>query len=163
MNSALMFSKASDEWATPKAFFDSLSTEFDFCVDLAATRENRKCPLYVGPDNQLGGNWRDYLTFPVNALLTGLSDDAAAWMNPPYSQCRAFMAKAAADAKAGCTIVALVPSRTDTRWWHEHVWNAATRGYRAGVEVRFIKGRLKFGEGKNSAPFPSVVVIFRPV
>ena len=155
MNSALMFSKATDEWATPQGLFDSLNDEFDFAIDLAATDANRKCPLYVGPDHRWGSNWSDYLTF--------WTDGTCAWLNPPYSQCRAFIGKAAQDAKNGCTVVCLVPSRTDARWWHEHVWDASTNAYRPGVEVRFIKGRLKFGNSKNSAPFPSVVIIFRPV
>jgi site-specific DNA-methyltransferase (adenine-specific) len=159
---AVMFGSASDEWATPDATFEALRQEFDFVVDLAAQRYNRKCPLYVGPDSPHGDNWRDYLTFPVSALLAG-TVDAAAWLNPPYSKCRQFIAKAAQDARSGCTIVALVPSRTDTRWWHSDVWDAEKHQPRPGVEVRFIKGRLKFGEGKNSAPFPSVVVVFRPV
>ena len=81
-------------------------------------------------------------------------------MNPPYSKCRQFIEKAAREASKGATVVALVPSRTDTRWWHEYVWSGSQP--KPGVEVRFVKGRLKFGEGKNGAPFPSVVVIFRP-
>jgi hypothetical protein len=84
------------------------------------------------------------------------------WLNPPYSKCREFIAKAAAEARKGCTVVCLVPSRTDTRWWHEHVWDAEKHQPRPGVEVRFIKGRLKFGGSTNSAPFPSVVIVFRP-
>lgn len=46
----------------------------------------------------------------------------------------------------------LIPARTDTRWFHEYIYNKA--------EVRFIKGRVKFGEAKNSAPFPSMIVVF---
>lgn len=161
MNTAVMFGKATDEWSTPQATFDALAREFDFVIDVAATRENRKCPLYVGPDHQLE-NYRDYLAFPAAALLAGLSDHAAAWMNPPYSKCRAFIGKAATDAQKGCTVVCLVPSRTDTRWWHEHVWSSETNSPRPGVEIRFIKGRLKFGNSENSAPFPSVVIVFRP-
>ena len=160
LNSALMFSKASDEWATPQDFFDALDAEFHFAVDVAATRENTKCAGYFGRD----GIAEDALTADWSRALWAVEDGTrryAFWMNPPYSRCREFMALAALRACAGYTVVCLVPSRTDTRWWHEHVWDGS--GPRAGVEVRFIKGRLKFGDGKNSAPFPSVVVIFRPV
>jgi site-specific DNA-methyltransferase (adenine-specific) len=80
----------------------------------------------------------------------------------PYSQCRAFIAKAALEATRGCTVVALVPARTDTKWWHAHVWDGAFHRPRPGVEVRFLPGRLKFSGSTNSAPFPSVVLIFRP-
>jgi hypothetical protein len=61
-------------------------------------------------------------------------------------------------------VVCLVPSRTDTRWWHEHAWDATTHQPRPGVEIRFVRGRLKFGntgKAENSAPFPSVVIVFR--
>lgn len=84
-------------------------------------------------------------------------------MNPPYSRCREFIAKAAHEATKGATVVCLVPSRTDTRWWHDFVWNNLAHRTYPGVEIRFVKGRLKFGDGKNSAPFPSVVIVFRPL
>lgn len=153
MNTDVMFSKASDEWSTPQNLFDALHTEFRFTVDAAATPYNTKCPQWIGP----GG------VFP-NALDPGLHWGTAGsvWLNPPYSRVRQFIDKAAAEAKLGTTTVCLVPSRTDTRWWHEHVWNAERHQPKRGVEVRFIKGRLKFGDGTNSAPFPSVVIIFRP-
>jgi phage N-6-adenine-methyltransferase len=149
MNSGLMFSKASDEWSTPQAFFDVLNAEFAFDVDAAATRENTKC-------EEFHSRQTDALLWPWTF--------GTYWLNPPYSRCSAFIAKAAKEARTnGCTVVCLVPSRTDTRWWHEHVWDREKHQPRPGVEVRFIKGRLKFGDGKNSAPFPSVVVVFRPV
>ena len=54
--------------------------------------------------------------------------------------------------RGGATVVMLLPARTDTRWFHDYIYGKA--------EVRFIRGRLKFGGSKNSAPFPSMVVIF---
>lgn len=158
MNSDLMFSKASDEWSTPQATFDALNEEFGFIVDGAARRENAKCGAYFGPDNEVP-NWRDSLTIPWGYVTEG----GPIWLNPPYSRVREFIAKAALEAFAGgCTVVCLVPSRTDTRWWHDYVWSADHLPY-PGVEIRFIRGRLKFGNSNNSAPFPSVVIIFRPV
>lgn len=157
-----MFGAASDLWTTPRDFFQSLHAEFDFMIDLAATKESRLCPMYVGPDHAWGDNWSNYLTFALPDLMREVKGSAA-FLNPPYSECAAFVAKAAQDAKKGVTVVMLIPSRTDTRYWHAWIWNGDEHQPRPGVEIRFIKGRLKFGEGKNSAPFPSVVVIFRPV
>lgn len=155
MNSALMFSKASDEWTTPDAFFAELHREFKFTLDAAASRDNCKVPNYRGPDH-VWPECRNGLVFDWNGVV---------WLNPPYSKCREFIAKAAEEAHAGhCTAVCLVPSRTDTRWWHEHVWDTERHRPRPNVEVRFVRGRLKFGNtGKpeNSAPFPSVVIVFR--
>ena len=153
MNTALMFGKASDEWRTPKAFFEALDAEFGFDVDVAATAENCWKETYCGPDH-----WREDRR---DALVVPWLDNVC-WMNPPYSKCRQFIAKAAKEARKGATVVALVPSRTDTRWWHEYVWDSEKHQPRPGVEVRFIKGRLKFGNSQNSAPFPSVIIVMRP-
>src|SRR4051812_4005617 len=157
MNSALMFSKASDEWETPRDLFAELNCEFAFTLDAAATSENRKCSDYCGLDHYTPSR-RDAL----QADWLAICDETfgrCVWLNPPYSKCREFIAKASEEAQKGCTVVCLVPSRTDTKWWHEHVWDYDSP--RPGVEVRFLKGRVKFGEGKNSAPFPSDVIIFR--
>lgn len=148
MKSALMFSKASDEWATPQAFFDALDAEFDFALDAAASVTNAKCYRWLS--DSLGADW----------LV--ISGGHPIWLNCPYSRCAEFIQTAALEAFRGATVVALVPSRTDTRWWHAHVWDAEKHHPRPGVEIRFVKGRLKFGDGKNSAPFPSVVIVFRP-
>jgi site-specific DNA-methyltransferase (adenine-specific) len=75
------------------------------------------------------------------------------FINPPYSQCEEWMRKAYGAAQEGATVVCLVPSRTDTEWWHRF----AMKG-----EIRLLKGRLKFGDAVNSAPFPSAVIVFRP-
>jgi phage N-6-adenine-methyltransferase len=154
MNKDVMFGRATDEWRTPQEFFEALDAEFGFDVDVAATADNRWKERYFGLDHDYQKNALEMQWFPYGKAF---------WMNPPYSQCREFIAKAAEQARRGCTVVALVPSRTDTRWWHEHVWNAETNQPREGVEIRFIKGRLKFGTSANSAPFPSVVIVFRPV
>jgi site-specific DNA-methyltransferase (adenine-specific) len=63
------------------------------------------------------------------------------------------MKKAYEESRGSAFVVCLVPARTDTAWWHDY----AIKG-----EVTFIRGRLKFGAGKNSAPFPSAVVTFKP-
>ena len=85
-------------------------------------------------------------------LDDGLSQDwqGVCWMNPPYGKKIGAWMKKAMEAKT--TVVCLVPSRTDTKWWHDYAMKAD--------EIRFIKGRLKFGNSKNSAPFPSAIIVF---
>lgn len=164
MNTAVMFSSAKDEWETPRAFFLELDVEFGFEMDVAATTDNAKMlPCITAERDALSVDWYDefHREAAAAARAEGVQPPIC-WMNPPYSRCREFIAKAAQETQKGCTVVCLVPSRTDTRWWHEHVWDAAQHRPRPGVEVRFIKGRLKFGGSTNSAPFPSVVIVFRP-
>ena len=154
LNTAVIFGRASDEWRTPEEFFIAMDAEFGFDVDVAATAENCWKENYFGPDHH-NPTKRSALT------LTWRAYGLVFWMNPPYSRVREFIAKAALEAAKGCTVVCLVPTRTDTRWWHEHVWNREHHRTRPGVEIRFIKGRLKFGGATAGAPFPSVVIIFR--
>lgn len=151
MNSALMFSKASDNWSTPQEFFDELHREFEFEVDAAASADNHKCGVWFGD------------RIDALALKSWASVPCSVFLNPPYSRVGEFIAKAAEQAALGLTVVCLVPARTDTRWWHQHVWSTQDHLPWPGVEIRFVKGRLKFGDGKNSAPFPSVVIVFRPI
>jgi phage N-6-adenine-methyltransferase len=132
------FSSQTDLWSTPPDLFDALDREFNFTLDVCAIAENAKCAQFYSPaDNGLAQPW-----------------SGVCWMNPPYGrEIGAWMAKARDSARAGATVVALVPARTDTKWWHDIV-NGST-------EVRFLPGRLKFGGSNNSAPFPSAVVVFR--
>jgi phage N-6-adenine-methyltransferase len=138
-NLAVHFSSATDLWATPQAFFDVLHREFRFTLDVCALPENAKCAAFYTPEiNGLAKRWR-----------------GVCWMNPPYGrQIGLWMRKAYVSAECGATVVCLVPARTDTAWWHDFVAKAS--------EVRFVRGRLKFGASKNAAPFPSAVVVFRP-
>ncbi|MCY7484407.1 DNA N-6-adenine-methyltransferase [Paenibacillus alvei] len=138
MNTAAMFSSETDMWATPQWLFDELNHEFGFETDVCAVDGNAKCLKYFTPE------------------IDGLSQtwEGVCWMNPPYGRTIGkWMKKAFESSKNGATLVCLVPARTDTAWWHDY----AIHG-----EVRFLRGRLKFGDAKNSAPFPSAVVIFRP-
>lgn len=139
MNTKLHFSSKSDEWSTPQDFFDKIHAELGpFDIDACATRENTKCGAHYF------NKYEDGLTHPWLGKV---------WLNPPYSQIKLWMKKAYEESQKGALVVCLVPSRTDTRWFHDY----AMKG-----EVRFIRGRLKFGGSKNSAPFPSALVIFRP-
>lgn len=153
LNTAVMFGKATDEWETPQGTFDELNLEFGFDIDVAAALANLKCWEYFDAE-------ADALTRDWNIRKDGRTH---CWCNPPYSKCAEFVAKAAAEARKGVTTVMLIPSRTDTKYWHEFIWDREKHQPRPGVEVRFIKGRLKFGNSQNSAPFPSVVIVFRPV
>jgi len=132
------FSSKTCEWSTPPEVFRPLDQEFAFTLDPCATAENATCPDYfTGVDNGLAQEW------------TG-----RVYMNPPYGRTiGAWMRKAWESSQTTAElVVCLVPARTDTRWWHDY----ATRG-----EIRFIRGRLKFGNCPTSAPFPSAVVVFR--
>ena len=131
------FSSKSDEWATPQDFFNKVVAEFGaFDLDPCCTAESAKAPRFFTKDTDgLNRHWSGNV-----------------WMNPPYGRTIGLWMKKAYEASLnGCVCVCLVPARTDTAWWH----NYAMRG-----EVRFIRGRLKLGGHKNSAPFPSALVIF---
>lgn len=134
MNTEVMFSSASDEWATPVEFFRALDAEFHFTLDVCATAENAKC--------------RNFFTVDDDALAQ--SWNGVCWCNPPYGRQIGVWVKKAAE--SGATVVMLLPARTDTKWFHEYIYGKA--------EIRFVRGRLKFGGSKNSAPFPSMIVIF---
>lgn len=158
MKSDIVFSAASDEWETPAAIFDALDREFTFELDVAATLENCKMRPFLSPlEDALAVDWAGF--FDCDPPMAPIC-----WMNPPYSKVAAFIAKAWAEARKGCTVVCLIPSRTDTRWWHEYVWDRDRHCPHPYVEIRYHKGRIKFvgASAKNSAPFPSVVVIFWP-
>lgn len=140
MNTQVMFSSATDMWATPRDFFDKLNEEFNFSLDVCATAENAKCGNYYTKE-------QDGLSMPWTGVC---------WCNPPYGrEIGKWVAKAYASSAGGATVVMLLPARTDTKWFHDYIYGKA--------EIRFIKGRLKFGGSQNSAPFPSMVVVFRPI
>jgi phage N-6-adenine-methyltransferase len=140
MNMELMFSSNDNGWATPKDFFDKLDAEFNFTLDPCATAENAKC--------------NRYFTKEQDGLKQFWGHDTV-FCNPPYGREIGKWVEHAFNTHwvNDNTIVMLLPSRTDTRWFHRYIYSKA--------EIRFIKGRLKFGDSKNSAPFPSMVVIFK--
>lgn len=129
MNSKLHFSSARDNWKTPKAFYENLKTEFNFDFDPCPPN-----PSFNGLEIEWGG---------VN------------FVNPPYGKALPlWIKKGYEEYLKGKLVVFLIPSRTDTKYWHEYIMKA--------TEIRFIKGRLKFDDQKNSAPFPSCLAIFKP-
>lgn len=133
-----MFESARSDWETPRAFFAALDAEFGFDLDVCATASTAKCRRYYSPeDDALSQRW------------TGVC-----WMNPPYGRgVGEWIRKAYLSSLEGATVVCLVPARTDTAWWHEY----CMRG-----EIRFVRGRLRFGGCRHNAPFPCAVVVFGP-
>ena len=140
MNSALLSSKKMD-WCTPQDFFDRLNEEFGFVLDAAATDKTAKCTLYYTPE--------------TDGLSQSWDRGGAVFCNPPYGRAiYDWVFKCWRESrKPGTTVVLLIPVRTDTRYFHEFI-------YRKAREIRFIRGRLRFGDGTAPAPFPSMVVIF---
>ena len=133
MNSCL-FSSASVEWATPQALFDELDAEFHFDLDPCSTHENAKCAEhFTKAEDGLSQNWGGKRVF---------GRELPKWIK-----------KAHDEAEKGALVVMLIPARTDTRAFHDYIYHQA--------EIRFLRGRIKFGNAKASAPFPSMVVIFR--
>jgi len=153
MNNALHFSSEDMTWGTPIDFYNEMNNEFNFTLDVAAAPATAKCEKYYTEDDD------------------GLSKDwsgEVCWMNPPYGrEIKYWIEKAYNESRKGAVVVALIPFRPDTRYWFDYIWQPIPNNTftyattpRDGVEVRAIKGRLKFGDSKSSAPFPSAIIIF---
>lgn len=141
INTELMFSSKTDQWETPQYLFDELNDEFGFDLDVCADESNHKCDNYFTKEQDgLKQEW-----------------DGAVWCNPPYGRKIGEWVEKAyySNIRYNNYIVMLLPARTDTKWFHNYI-------YYDKAEIRFIRGRLKFGNAKNSAPFPSMIVIYKP-
>ena len=126
-----------DVHGTPRDFFNKLHAEFDFTLDPCSDGTNALCAKFYTPETDgLAHSWFGERVF----------------MNPPYSDMKRWMAKAYLESLFGALVVCLVPVRTDTAWWHD---------YAMFGEIRFLRGRLRFGDAKTNAPFPSAVVVFK--
>lgn len=140
LSTAVMFSSETDLWATPQDFYDELNREFHFTLDPCATADNAKCEkFFTVEDDGLKRDWTGETVF----------------CNPPYGRAiKAWVKKCYEESrKPDTTVVMLIPARTDTSYFHDYIYHKAR-------EIRFIRGRLRFGNAKNSAPFPSMVVVF---
>lgn len=141
-NMGVHYSSESNEWATPMDFFGRLDNYFGFDLDPCCTPENAKA--------------KNYFTMKENGLVQPWSDFTV-FMNPPYGrEIGTWVRKAYQESLKGATVVCLIPSRTDTAWWHDYVSQGT---------VVFLRGRIKFvqeGKGDMSAPFPSCLVLFTP-
>ena len=133
------FSSQDQTWSTPQDFYDELNKEFNFTLDPCCSKETAKCEkFYTEETDGLAYSW----------------DGETVFMNPPYGRVIGHWIKKASQIKNG-TVVCLIPSRTDTKYFHDYLYQ------KENVELRFLKGRLKFGNAKNSAPFPSLVAIIK--
>lgn len=138
INSAL-YSSAKDDWETPYDLYNALNKEFNFDLDVAANAANHKCQLYFTKENSAFNNvWIGNV-----------------WCNPPYGREIIKWVEACNNYK-GLSVM-LIPARTDTLYFHKYIY------HNPRCELRFIKGRLKFSGSKNSAPFPSMIVIFKEI
>jgi phage N-6-adenine-methyltransferase len=139
--SKALYSSRSEGWPTPQQFFDALQREFRFTLDPCATESNAKCGrFFTKRHDGLTRDWGRHRVF----------------CNPPYGRTMTLWARKCYDAsRRGALVVLLAHARTDTRWFHDWVYGKAD-------DIRFVRGRLKFGDGRQSAPFPSLVAVFRP-
>ena len=136
---AVGFSSKTGEWDTPQDFFDKLNEQFDFTLDPCATEANAKCDKYFTEEEDgLTQDWARQTVFVNPPYGRGIGE----WLKKAYKESR----------KHNTVVVLLIPSRTDTKWWHDYVMKAQ--------EVHLVRGRLKFGSAENAAPFPSAVVVF---
>jgi phage N-6-adenine-methyltransferase len=133
------FSSNKHDWETPWELFNKLNDEFNFTIDVCAERSNSKLEHFFSPkEDGLSQSWSGHVC----------------WMNPPYGrEISKWVKKAYEESLRGCTVVCLLPARTDTKWFHDYIYGKA--------EIRFLKGRLKFVGAQHSAPFPSMIVVFR--
>ena len=131
-----LFSSVRLDWATPKALYQALDAEFQFAVDACVDKHNAKHRHFLRGDEGLSVGW-----------------PSPAFVNPPYGRVIGRWVKRAYEqAQAGITVVALIPSRTDTSWWQDYVMKAD--------EIRFVRGRLHFDD-RGPAPFPSAIIVWR--
>ena len=145
MNNDLMFSSDKDSWETPQDFFDGLNEEFDFSLDAAATQLNSKCPMYLNDAFKYDWFGRVFCNPPYGAM-TGK------FIERGYNEFHNGHAE---------LVVFLVAARPDVKWFHNFVWDSVNHELFPHAEIRFVKGRLKFGNSKNSAPFPSAIIVFK--
>jgi site-specific DNA-methyltransferase (adenine-specific) len=133
-----LFSSVTDRWSTPQAVFDALDAEFHFTLDPCSTHENAKCAHHYTFEDF--GDWQDW-------------SGEVVFMNPPYGrELGRWVRKAYEESLSGATVVCLLPARTDNAWFHDYCLHG---------EIRFLRGRLRFGGTAWNAPFPSMVVVFR--
>jgi phage N-6-adenine-methyltransferase len=133
--------RADHTWDTPQDLFDNYHAEFHFMLDVCALPSNAKCPRYFTPDDD-----------GLRQAWTGVC-----WCNPPFEKGRVidkWVQKAYESAKSGATVVCLLPSSTDSYWFHDYVLPYA--------QIEFLRKRLKFGGSRHNAPFPCLVATFRP-
>lgn len=158
-----LFSSSSGEYETPAWVFDPLNEHFGFTLDAAASHENHKVPLYYTVDGLYSQHFStpsrrnacDGLLGPwAYAVVRPGGAPRSVWLNPPYGRgIEAWVQKCVAESRIGATVVALLPARTDTSWFHRWVAPYA--------DVYFLMGRINFVGAAASAPFPSIIAVYR--
>lgn len=137
----ILFSSKTDLWETPKELFGSLQKEFIFDLDVCALPYNSKCLAFYDPNDDGLKQWWGVKNFW--------------WCNPPFGRSVGrWVERGYFFHTLGFRGVMLLPARTDTKWFHDYIYK------KDNIEIRFIKGRLKFGNAKYNAPFPCMLVIF---
>lgn len=140
-----MFSSRRTVYETPQPLFDRLNEIFSFELDAAANRRNAKCEMFLSWPDGLKRTWSELTNWPI-------------WLNPPYGKKLVSWIRKAHDEweRYGATVVVLIPSRTDTIFYHELIRRARYR--------LFFRGRLRFGGRmtghSGTAPFPSLLAVF---
>jgi len=139
-------SKNSDERTTPDKLFKPLDEEFHFTLDPCSTHENAKCARhYTVEENGLLQSWRDEIVF----------------MNPPYSDILVWLEKAHYEHWNNNTMtIAILPCDTSTRWFHDYLWNNESHITYPRIQLRFPKGRFKFGKYTTSPQFATIIAVF---
>ena len=144
MNTKLMFSSKEEKWQTPQDLFDTLDLEFNFTLDPCCQHDSAKCEKHYTPyEDGLIQDWSNDIVF----------------VNPPYGrELKKWVKKSYDESLKGATVVMLIPSRTDTSYFHDYIYHKA--------EIRFLRGRIKFidpvtKKQKDAAPFPSAIIIFK--
>ena len=137
MENKVLYSSNTDSWSTPWDLFYKLNEIYNFDLDPCCDELNRKCKNYFTRQHDgLDQDWNKY---------------KSVFMNPPYGrEIKKWVKKAYEENKKGCIVVCLLPARTDTKWFHEYIYNKH--------KIEFIKGRLRFGNSTDNAPFPSMLV-----
>lgn len=130
-----LYTSNKQDWETPQWLFDKLNSHLNFTLDVCADFSNAKCKEYYNiADNGLSQEWK-----------------GMCYCNPPYNDIATWVKKSYEESQKDCTVVMLIPARTDTKIWHQYISKGS---------VTLLKGRLKFSNSKNSAPFPSCIVVF---
>ena len=142
------YSSKSREWKTPDYIFKPRQKKHNIVVDVCATADNTKCNVYF--DKKTDGLKVDW------SVVKEFGKTASCWMNPPYGRSiTKWIEKAQMETLNGVKTVALLPARTDTKWFHDYILGKH--------KIEFLKGRIKFDNAKSSAPFPSMIVVFEPI
>lgn len=130
-------------WETPNSLFQKYNIIYNFTIDAAADQFNHKVTRYFGPGGEqpcgLEASW----------------ENERVWLNPPYGRNSTGLWIKRACKRDAIVAVVLIPSRTDTKWFHKFLYK------QKGINIEFLEGRVKFVGAEHGAPFPSMIVTVR--